>query len=157
MMHHHITVVLAGAAAHFATGWALNSEMLLGKFFKKNKAKPVAMHKDMRVNLAAQLVASIALSVATCVVICMISKTATPTTATDALSRFASMFFNQASSPKNLMCSLRTIIFIWAGFIVPSSACEVIWCGHNLKNWLVEMGMDLAGLIAITLTITYLI
>ncbi len=38
-MHHHVTVVLAGAAAHYLTGWVLNCDMLLGKIWKHEKDK----------------------------------------------------------------------------------------------------------------------
>lgn len=156
MNHHYITLVLAGGAAHFFTGWVLNNDMLLGQFLKKDKPKNQPLSKDMRINMAAQALASLALATATCVAICVFEKYQSPVIATDAMSKLFNRFFSQGHATKSYMNAFHTVLFIWAGFIVPSSSCEVIWCGHSWKAWLLEIGMDLAGLIAIAATVVYL-
>lgn len=163
-MHNHVVLVLAGGAAHFLTGWVLSSDMLLGQFWKKNKAKnkdastSCCLSKDMRINMAAQLIASMALSIATCVAIAVFEKYQAPVAAVgkDAMAKIFSMFFTQAHSTKNFMNAFHTVLFIWAGFLIPTSAGQVIWCGHSWKNWLLEIGMDLTGLLAIAGTVIYL-
>ena len=156
MMYHHITVVLAGAAAHFMTGWILNCDMLLGKIWKSEKDKKSCLSKDMRINLAAQALASLALAIATAVAIAIFEKSQMPSMAQGALEKLANLFFSKDHSVKNMMNSIHTVIFIWAGFIIPSSAEEVIWCGHNWKHWALEMISKLISLIAIAATVTYL-
>lgn len=159
MMHNHVVLVLAGGAAHFLTGWALNSDMLFGQLWKKDKdtSKSCGFSTDMRMNIAAQLVASMALSVATCVAIAVFEKYQAPAVVSkDAMAKLFSMFFSPEHSAKNFMNAFHTVMFIWAGFIIPTSVGEVIWCGHNWKNWMVEMGMELAGLLAIAATVIYL-
>lgn len=157
-MYNHVTIVLAGAAAHFVTGWVLNSEMLLGKIWKSEKDKKAChgLSKDMRINMAFQLLASIVLAIATCVAISIFEKSQIPTLAKNSLEKLANLFFNQDHTVKSLTNSVHTVLFIWAGFIVPSSACEVIWCGHNWKHWMLESLADLLGLVAIAATVTFL-
>ena len=140
MMQHQVTIVLAGAAAHFMTGWVLNSDMVLGKIWKQEKDKKAAgnLSKDMRVNLVAQFAASIALAIATCVAIAIFEKSQVPMSAKSALEQLANMFFNQDHSVKSMMNSMRTVLFIWAGFLLPISAEEVIWCGKSMKHWALE-------------------
>ena len=159
MAHNHVVLVLAGGAAHFLTGWALNSDMLLGQFWKKDKdkAKSCGLSKDMRMNMAAQLVASVALSMATCVAIAVFEKYQAPALVSkDAMAKLFSMFFSPENATKSFMNAFHTVLFIWAGFIIPTSVGEVIWCGHNWKSWMLEMGMELAGLTAIAATVIYL-
>jgi hypothetical protein len=159
MMHNHVVLVLAGGAAHFLTGWALNSDMLFGQLWKKDKdkSKSCGFSKDMRINIAAQLVASLALSVATCVAIAVFEKYQAPAAVSkDAMAKLFSMFFSPENATKSFMNAFHTVMFIWAGFIIPTSVGEVIWCGHNWKNWMLEMGMELAGLLAIAATVIYL-
>ena len=157
MIPNHITLVLAGGAAHFFTGWVLNSDMLLGQVWKsKDAAKKCGLSKNMNVNLAAQFAASLALSAATCVAICVFEKHQASGLTQDAMSRLHSLFFSPEHAGKSLMQALHTVTFIWAGFIIPTSVGEVIWCGHNWKMWMIEMGMELAGLISIAATIAYL-
>lgn len=157
MIDHNITVVLAGASAHFLTGWVLNCDMLLGKLWKKEKkSKYSGLSKDIRVNLAAQFLVSIALTVATCVAITICKKTQGPTIGEDVLERLTDLFFNQENTMKSMANSIRIVLFIWAGFIVPSSIGEVIWCGHDFKAWAIEMVCDFLGLAAIAATVTYL-
>lgn len=163
MMYHHISLVLAGAAAHFATGWVLNSDILLGHVWKKEKAKEAKDKKscetlshDMRLNLAAQVVVSIALSLATCVAIHLFQKSQSVAHSKDVLAYLSSWFFGQEHAVKSMLHSMYTVLFIWAGFLLPSSAEEVIWCGHNWHHWMLEMGAKLLGLISIAITVTYL-
>lgn len=158
MMHNQVTIVLVGAAAHFVTGWVLNSDMLLGKIWKQEKDKKSggSLSKDMRVNLGAQMLASIALAIATCVAIAIFEKSQVPNLAKTALERLANLFFNQDHTARNLMNSVRTVLFVWAGFVLPMSAQEVIWCGKSLKHWMLESMSDLLGLVAIAAVVTYL-
>lgn len=156
MMHNHITLVLAGGAAHFFTGWVLSNNALLGQFFKKDGAKKCGMSKDMNMNLAAQFAASLALSIATCIAISIFEKYQAPAVASDALSKLFSMFFKPEHAHKSFMNAMHTVLFIWAGFIIPTSVSEVIWCGHNWKGWMREMAMELIGLTAIAITVIHL-
>lgn len=157
-MQHHITVVLAGAAAHFATGWALNSDMLLGKVWKQEKDKKACgtLSKDMRINLAAQVAASIVLAVATCAAIAVCDKAQVGAVAKTSLEKVANMFFGQEHAPKSMMHSMHTILFIWAGFLLPISAEEVIWCGKSMKHWALEAMSQLLSLAALAAAVTYL-
>jgi len=157
MMQHHLTVVLAGAAAHFFTGWILNCDMFLGKIWKQEKPKKdCGLSKDMRINLAAQVLASLALAIATCVAIAIFEKSQISSAGKGALEKLANMFFNQENTVKSMMNSIHTVLFIWAGFVLPISAEEVIWCGHNWKHWMLEMVSELIGLIAIAMAVTFL-
>ena len=157
-MHHHLVVVAAGAAAHFVTGWVLNCELLLGKIWKHEKDKKACgtLSKDMRVNLAAQIVASIALAIGVSVAIAIFNKAQVPAAGTTALEKLANLFFNQDHTTKSMMNSMYTVLFVWAGFILPNCASEVIWCGHNWRHWLLEQAADLLGLMAIAATVTFL-
>ena len=157
-MHHHLIVVAAGATAHFLTGWVLNCELLLGRIWKHEKDKKACgtLSKDMRINLGAQILASIALAIATCVAIAIFEKAQVPAAGRTALEKLAGLFFNQDHTVKSMMNSMRTVLFIWAGFMLPTSAGEVIWCGHNWKHWILEMMSELIGLIAIAATVTFL-
>jgi len=156
-MMNHVTVILAGAAAHFATGWVLNCDMLLGKIWKAEKDKKAScLSKDMRVNLAAQALISIVLAIAVSVAITIFEKSQVPAIGKGALEKLASLFFNQDHTLHNLMNSIHSVLFIWAGFILPVSAEDVIWCGHNVKHWILEMLSELCGLIAIAAVVTYL-
>ncbi len=157
MIPNHVTLVLAGGAAHFFTGWVLNCDMLLGKVWKsKDAAKKCGLSKNMNVNLAAQFAASLALSAATCVAICVFEKHQVSGIAQDALSKVYSLFFSPEHVGKSFEHAFKTILFIWAGFIIPTSVGEVIWCGHNWKMWMMEMGSELVGLLAIATTIVFL-
>ena len=158
MMHHHITVVLAGAAAHYLTGWVLNSDMLLGKIWKHEKDKKACgmLSKDIRVNLGVQALASIALAIAVCVAIAIFEKSQVPVAAKGALEKLANLFFNQDHTVKSMLNSMYTVMFIWAGFVIPLSAEEVIWCGHNWKHWMLESASQLLGLIAIAAVVNFL-
>jgi len=156
MMHHHVTVVLAGAIAHFASGWILNCDMLFGKLWQKDKKEQVECHKNMYEKMAFQFVASLALSLAVCIAIYMMNKAHNAAATQNALSKLASIFFEQGQAPKSLLTSLRVVFFIWAGFIIPTSAGEVIWCAHSLKNWALELSMELVGLVAIAAVVTHL-
>jgi len=157
MIQNQVVLVLAGGAAHFFTGWVLNNQMLLGQFFKKDSTKKCGLSKDMNINLAAQFTASVALSIATCVAISVFEKYQCPSVPLDTLSKLLSIFFKSEATNTGFMKALHTIIFIWAGFIIPTSISEVIWCGHNWKNWMLEMAMELIGLSSIALTIAYLV
>lgn len=157
-MHHHVTVVLAGATAHFMTGWILNSPILLGRIWKheqNNKACGNAS-ADMKINVALQIVASIGLAVATCIAIALFEKAQSPIAAKNAMEKLAHLFFNQDHSVKNFMNAFHTVLFIWAGFILPISAEEVIWCGHHWKHWALESLSHLIGLVAIAATVNFL-
>lgn len=160
MIQNHLVLVLAGGAAHFLTGWVFTSEMFLGQYWKKekNKDKQAHLSNDMRINMAAQLAASIALSMATCVAICVFEKYQAPVTVAgkQTIAKFFSMFITKAHASKSFMNAFQTAMFIWAGFIIPTSVGEVIWCGHSWKNWVLEMGMELTGLMAIAATVVYL-
>jgi hypothetical protein len=158
MIQHHITVVLAGAAAHFATGWALNSDMLLGKIWKQEKDKKACtgLSKDMRINLAAQVAASIVLAIATCVALAIFEKAQICGAVKTSLEKVASLFFNKEHAIKSMMNSMHTILFVWAGFILPISAQEVIWCGKSLKHWALESMSDLLCLMSLAAAVTYL-
>ncbi len=158
MMQHHLMVVAAGAATHFAAGWILNSDMLLGKIWKQGKEKKAChgFSKDMRINLGAQAAASIVLSIATCVAISLFAKSQSPMLAKGALEQLAAMFFNQEHAIKNMMHSMYTVMFIWVGFILPLSGQEVIWCGKDLKHWMLESASDVACLMALAAMVTYL-
>ena len=155
-MQNYITLVLAGGAAHFVTGWAVNSDLLLGQFWKKDKTKSCGLSKDMNVNLAAQFTASLALATATTVAICVFEKYQTPVVVNDAMSKLFSLFFSPEHAGKSLMNAFHTVLFIWAGFIIPTSVGEVIWCGHNWKFWMMEMGGELLGLMSIAATVVFL-
>lgn len=158
-MHHHFTVVLAGAAAHFLTGWVLNCDMFLGKIWKHEKHEKEGKNcskKDMRISIAAQIIVSIALAIATSVAIAIFEKSQIPSMAQSALEKLASLFFNKSTTTKDFMDSIRIVMFIWAGFIIPTSIEDVIWCSSNWKHWALEMLSELLGLIAIALTVTYL-
>jgi len=155
-MYHHVTVVLAGAAAHFMSGWILSNDMLLGRILKDEKDKKKCLSKDMHMNMAAQFAASLVLAIAVAVAISIFEKSQVQSMAEGALEKLANLFFSKDHSVKNMMNSVHTVLFIWAGFIVPTSAGEVIWCGHNWKNWITEMIMELIGLVAIAATVTYL-
>jgi len=156
MMQHHLTIVTAGAAAHFVTGWILNSDMLLGKIWKQEKDKKAPFSKDMRINLAAQVVASIILAIATCVAIAIFEKAQVPVAGKTALEKLANLFFNQDHTSKSMMNSMHTVLFVWAGFLLPVSAQEVIWCGKELQHWALESMSEILGLMAIAATVTYL-
>lgn len=155
-MYHHFTVVLAGAAAHFVSGWILSNDMLLGRILKSEKNKKNCLSKDMHINIGAQFAASLALAIAVAVAISIFEKSQIQSMAEGALEKLANLFFSKDHSVKNMMNSIHTVMFIWAGFIIPTSAGTVIWCGHNWKNWIIEMVMELVGLIAIAATVTYL-
>jgi Protein of unknown function (DUF1761) len=156
MMHNHITIVVAGAAAHFVTGWVLNSHMLLGKVWKEEKEKKAPFSKDMRINFAAQAVASLVLAIAVAVAISIFDKAQVASTAKTALEKLAGMFFSQEHSGRSMMNSIHTVLFIWAGFLLPVSAQEVIWCGKQVKHFALEAVMELLSLVAIAATVTYL-
>ncbi|MDP3788746.1 MAG: DUF1761 family protein [Candidatus Chromulinivorax sp.] len=159
MMQHHLMVVAAGAATHFAAGWILNSDMLLGKIWKKESKDKKACHgfsKDMRINLGAQAVASVVLAVATCVAISLFAKSQSPMLAKGALEKIAGMFFSQEHAIKNMMHSMYTVLFVWAGFVLPMSGQEVIWCGKDLKHWMLESASDVVCLMALAAMVTYL-
>lgn len=158
MMQHHFMVVAAGAATHFAAGWILNSDMLLGKLWKKEKDKKGChgFSKDMRINLGAQAVASLVLSIATCVAISLFAKSQSPMLASSALEKIAGMFFSQEHAIKNMMHSMYTVLFVWAGFMLPMSGQEVIWCGKDLRHWMLESASDVLCLMALAAMVTYL-
>ncbi|MGZ6254701.1 MAG: DUF1761 domain-containing protein [Candidatus Chromulinivorax sp.] len=159
-MAHHFIVVLAGGAAHFFSGWFLNSNLVLGKIWKeekeKNKDAKCVLSKDMRINIAAQIVASVALSIATCIAISIFEKSQMPIASKNLLEQIAGLFFGQAQNSKNMMSAIHAVLFIWAGFILPISAEEVIWCNHNWKHWILERSANLISLIAIAATVTFL-
>ena len=154
MMEHHFTIVAAGAAAHFVTGWVLNSDLLLGKIWKQEKKAHLS--KDMRINLAAQLVVSIVLAIATCIAIAIFEKSQVPAAGKTALDKLANLFFNQDHTSKSMMNSMHTVLFVWAGFLLPASAHEVIWCGKELQHWALESMSEILCLMAIAATVTYL-
>lgn len=158
IMHHHAVVVLAGAAAHFATGWVLNCDMFLGKIWKHEKDKKACgmLSKDMRINMACQVAASIAIAIATCIAISVFEKSQVSALGKSALEQLAGLFFGQANGAKNFVHAAHTVLFIWAGFLLPVSAQEVIWCGHNWKHWMLESVADLLGLLAIAATVNFL-
>lgn len=158
MMLHHATVALAGAAAHYMTGWALNSELVLGKLWKHEKDQKACgnLSKDMRVNLALQAFASLVLSVGVCVAIAIFEKAQLSMVSKSALEQLAHLFFSSNQQVKSMMHSMHVVLFIWAGFILPFSAEEVIWCGHNWKHWMLESVKHLISLSAIAITVTYL-
>lgn len=157
-MLHHISVALAGAAAHYMTGWALNSDMLLGKIWKHEADKKACgnLSKDMRVNLGLQAVASLILSVGVCVAIAIFEKAQLSMASKSALEKLAHIFFNDNNNARSMMNSMYIVVFIWAGFILPFSAEEVIWCGHNWKHWALESIKHLICLVAVAATVTYL-
>ncbi len=161
MMHHHVTIVLAGATAHYLTGWFLNSDLVLGKIWKQEKAEkgkkgcgPVS--KDMRVNIVAQMVVSTVIALATCTALAVFQKAHLAMTAKTGLEQLTLWFFNQEHAAKSLMHAFRTVFFIWIGFLVPFSAQDVIWCGHNVKHWALASIAELVGLMALAATVTYL-
>ncbi len=158
MMLHHLTVALAGAAAHYMTGWALNSELVLGKLWKHEKDQKACgnLSQDMRVNLALQAFASLVLSVGVCVAIAIFEKAQLSMVSKSALEQLAHVFFSSNQQVKSMMHSMHVVLFIWAGFILPFSAEEVIWCGHNWKHWMLESVKHLISLSAIAITVTYL-
>lgn len=154
-MMNHFTVVLVGATAHFLTGWALCSDMIFGRIWKENK-KACGLHKDMRINLALQFAASLALAAATVAALVIFEKAQAPSMIEDMLSKITSLFFSKENM-KGSMNALHTAIFIWAGFIVPTSASEVIWCGHHWKLWIVEMIAKLLELSVLAVVVTALV
>ena len=158
MMHHHLTVVLAGTAAHFLTGWLINSDLLLGKIWKNEKEQTNCKtgEKDMRLNIACQFFASMMIAIATCVAIAVFEKAQGPLVAKNALEKLAHLFFNQEHPVKNLMHAIHTVLFIWAGFLLPISAQEVIWCNKSVKHWGLELMAELISLIAIAVTVNFL-
>jgi hypothetical protein len=158
MMLHHVTVALAGAAAHYMTGWALNSELVLGKIWKHEKDQKACgnLSQDMRVNIALQAFASLVLSVGLCVAIIIFEKAQLSMGSKSALEQLAHLFFSSNQQVKSMMHSMHVVLFIWAGFILPFSAEEVIWCGHNWKHWMLESVKHLISLSAIAITVTYL-
>ena len=83
MMHNHITIVAAGAAAHFVTGWVLSSHILLGKIRKEEKKAHLS--KDMHINLAAQALVSLILAIAVAVAISIFDKACSRRPATSVL------------------------------------------------------------------------
>lgn len=157
-MMNQVSIVLAGASAYFLTGWALNSQMLLGKLWKDEKDKKAcgSSSKDMHFNLGAEVLVSLVLAIATCVAISIFEKTQVPVAAKSALEKLSQMFFNQDNSSKSMLHSMYTILFIWVGFILPVSVEEVIWCGHKWKHWILQMISKLIGLMAIAATVTFL-
>ena len=154
MMHNHITIVAAGAAAHFVTGWVLSSHILLGKIRKEEKKAHLS--KDMHINLAAQALVSLILAIAVAVAISIFDKAQVASAAKTALEKLAGMFFGQEHSGRSMMNSIHTVLFIWAGFLLPVSAQEVIWCGKEVKHFALDAVMELLGLVAIAATVTYL-
>jgi len=156
IMENHVALILAGGTAHFVTGWIFNCNMLLGQFWKKEIVKKPGLSKDVHVNLGVKFAASIALSIATCVAITVFEKYQAPVPH-NAMSKLFSLFFNPEHAGKNFMYAFHTILFIWAGFIVPTSIGEVLWCGHNWKIWMIEMAGELLGLLAIAATVVFLV
>ena len=156
MIENQMIVIAAGAVAHFFAGWAC-SKLLLRKFWENNKEKTNAcgLHQDMKVNIALQLIASLALAAATCAAICVFQKNQSMSMLENMLASISGLFFNQSSS-QNMMHAVHSVMFIWAGFIVPTSASEVIWCGHNWKNWMLEMVAQLIELIVLAVVIVIL-
>lgn len=157
-MHHHVTIVLAGAAAHFFTGWLVSLDLILGKVWKEEKDKKLCnnVHKDMRVRLGLQAIVSIVLAIATCVAIAIFEKSQASVASKSGLEKLAHLFFNHDHAVKSIMSSIHTVLFVWAGFILPISVERVIWCGHNWKYWLLEMSKELVCLVAIAATVTFL-
>lgn len=158
MLYHHITIVLAGTAAHFFTGWVLSSEYLMGKIWKHEKEKKDChgISKDMRVTLAAQLLTSLAITIATCVAIAIFEKSQMSLAPKNALEKLAHLFFNKTYTTKSIMTSLHAVIFIWAGFIIPITIERVIWCCYNWKYWVLDMLGELVELVAIALVVSFL-
>ncbi len=156
MIENQMIVVLAGAAAHFLTGWAC-SKLLLRKFWKddKEKAKSCGLHQDMKINIALQLIASLALAAATCAAICAFKQNQSMSMLENILASISGLFFNQNNS-QNMMHAVHSVMFIWVGFIVPTSVSEVIWCGHNWKNWMMEMASQLIELVVLAMVIVAL-
>ncbi len=157
MIENQMIVVLVGAAAHYLTGWALCSHLLLGRLWKndKEKMKSCGMHQDMRINIALQIITSIALSAATCAAICAFQKNQSLSMLENLFASISGLFFNQNNS-QNMMHAVHAVMFIWAGFIVPTSVSEVIWCGHHWKKWMIEMTATIIELVVLAMVIVSL-
>lgn len=155
-MHHHFTVVLAGATAHFITGWVLSCDMFLGKIWKNEKDKKSCLTKNIYIKVGVQALVSIALAIATCIAITVFEKYQITASAQGALDKLASLFLQKNNTSKDVMNALHSVLFIWAGFIIPTSVQEIIWCGEDWKHLGIQMISQLMSLIAIAVTVTYL-
>lgn len=158
MLHHHFTVVVAGAVAHYVAGWILYSDKALGRLFKDGKDKKCcnATGKELRFDMVAHFVVAIFLSLATCVAITIFDKAQVSLEGKTALEKLATLFFSEEEKTKTVLNSIYTVLLIWGGFILPTSTIKVIWCGHDWKNLIVHSIKELLSLIAIAVTVTLL-
>lgn len=152
-LHSHTATVLAAAAAHFFVGWLWYSEYLFGPMWKKLGGKCSGMSKDMRVNLAASFATSLVIATASLIAISIFQQTQTGIYSREGLSRVFSWFLQDNPVNNTMLCSMKTLAFLWAGFCAPMSLSSVIWGGKNLHRWILEEGSDLASLLAVAATI----
>jgi hypothetical protein len=156
MLYHHISIVLAGAFAHFMTGWILNCNPLFSQFLHHDKKVHQGLSADLKINMLIQFLVSIALSLATCIAIYIFEQAHISVAPENIIEKFTQLFFHVDQTKKSMINSLYTVLFIWAGFILPSSFENVIWGGYSVRKWITDLSMEFIGLLAIATTVTYL-
>ena len=155
-MYHHALVVLAGAGAHLAAGWVLCSDMALGKFLTTAKEKRRHHHHHKIEHLICHFLVAIVLSFATCIAISVFDKAQVSNLTKTTFDQFAALLFGEEMSSKSIFGSIYTVLFIWAGFILPIGAFHTVWCDEDWKEFFVCYLKELVCLIALAATVTYL-
>ena len=145
--------VLVAAAAHYATLWLWYSEYLFGPMWKKMGGKCAGLYKDMKINALIQFAASILIATAVCIAVSVFEKTQVTALSKEGFSQIFSWFLDKSSPNNTMLGSMKTVGFIWTGFLLPMSFSSVLWCGTSLNRWALETAGKLAGLLAIAVTV----
>ncbi len=144
-----INPILAAAAADMAVGMFWYSDYAFGPMWRKIKKEGNADYKDLYQRLALQAVASVMVASALYIAIITFQKTQMAYSY-DTFTQMFSWFLKDKPNSTELVSSMKTVMFIWLGFVVPGNISCVAWSTPmNWSKFGIKAGCKLAQFLAV--------
>ncbi len=144
-----INPILAASAANMAVGMLWYSDYAFGPLWRKLKKEGNGEYKDLYQRLALQAVASVMVTTALYIAIMTFQKTQM-TYAHEAFTNVFSWFLADKANTTELIASMKTVGFIWLGFVVPGAlACHAWSTPMSWEKFGIKVGCKLAQFLAV--------
>ena len=151
-----VNPILAAAAADMAVGMLWYSDYAFGPLWKKLKKEGNGEYKDLYQRLALQAVASVMVASDLYIAIITFQKTQA-TYSHEAFTKLFSWFLEDKPSTTELIASMKTVGFIWLGFVVPGNLSCTAWSNPmNFVKFGIKVGCKLAQFFAVAAVLSAL-
>lgn len=144
-----VNPILAAAAANMAVGMLWYSDYAFGPMWRKLKKEGNVEYKDLYQRLALQAVASVMVTSALYIAIMTFQKTQM-IYAYEHFTNIFSWFLRDKQNTTELIASMKTVAFIWLGFVVPGGLSCLAW--STPMSWVkfgIKTGCKLAQFLAV--------